>query len=59
MVETMKKINGRLEPASEQEVAVKSGKPFKCSKCKIIQRVENAQFGEEYKCLACGGELHE
>lgn len=55
----MKKINGRLEPASEREVAVKNGKPFKCSKCKIIQRIENAQFGEEYKCLACGGELHE
>lgn len=61
MVETMKKINGRLEPATPHEVAVKSGKPFKCSneKCGAIQRIENAQFGEDYKCLVCGGELHE
>lgn len=55
----MKKINGRLEPATPHEVAVKSGKPFKCSKCTVIQRIENAQFGEEYKCQVCGGELHE
>ncbi len=59
MVETMKKINGRLEPATPHEVAVKSGKPFKCVKCEVIQRIENAQFGEEYKCAVCGGELHE
>ena len=52
-------MNGRLEPAAAHEVAIKKGKPFKCEKCGVIQRIENVQFGEQYKCAVCNGKLME
>ena len=62
MVENIQhKTNGRLEPAVEREIAFKKGKPFKCtnSKCGIIQRIENVEFGTVYKCQVCGSDLME
>lgn len=55
----MIKINGRLEPAPERAVVVKEGKPFKCEKCGTIHRIKDVQFGEQYKCEACRGNLVE
>lgn len=55
----MKKINGRLEPAPERVYATKEGKPFKCENCGAIHRIVDVQFGEEYKCNACRGNLVE
>ena len=59
MIENIQKMNGRLEPAPEREVAIKKGKPFKCVKCGVIQRIENVEFGTTYKCAVCGGDLTE
>jgi len=58
-MDILKKANGRLEPADEREYATKKGKPFKCVKCGVIQRIENVEFGEKYKCAVCGGDLTE
>jgi len=59
VIENIQKMNGRLEPAAAHEVAIKKGKPFKCEKCGVIQRIENVQFGEQYKCAVCNGKLME
>lgn len=59
MIDTIQKMNGRLEPADEHEIAIKKGKPFKCEKCGVIQRIENVQFGEEYRCAVCNSKLIE
>lgn len=59
IMDQMKKINGRLEPAPERVYAVKEGKPFKCEKCGAIHRIKDVQFGEQYKCEACRGNLVE
>jgi len=58
-MDILEKANGRLEPADEREMASKAGKPFKCTKCKVIQRIENVEFGEQYYCAICNGLLHE
>lgn len=58
-MDILEKANGRLEPADEREYAHKKGKPFKCEKCGVIQRIENVQFGEEYRCAVCNGRLME
>ncbi len=58
-MDILEKVNGRLEPADEKEVATKAGKPFKCDKCNVIQRIEDVEFGQEYLCAICNGPLHE
>jgi len=55
----MKKINGRLGETPERVYATKEGKPFKCEDCGTIHRIEDVQFGEQYKCEACRGNLVE
>jgi hypothetical protein len=59
IVDQMKKINGRLGPAPERVYATKEGKPFKCEKCGAIHRIVDVEFGEQYKCEACRGNLVE
>ena len=58
-MDVLEKINGRLEPADEREYATKEGKPFKCEKCGVIQRIKGAEFAGDYKCEVCGGKLHD
>ncbi len=58
-MDVLEKVNGRLEPAEKKEVASKAGKPFKCEKCEVIQRIENVEFGQQYYCAICNGLLHE
>jgi len=58
-MDILKKANGRLEPADEREYATKKGKPFKCEKCGVIQRIKDAEFAGNYKCEICGGKLVE
>ncbi len=58
-MDVLQKVNGRLEPAEKREVASKAGKPFKCGECKVIQRIENVEFGKQYYCEVCNSLLHE
>ena len=59
IMDILEKTDGRLEPAAEREYAHKEGKPFKCEKCGVIQRIKGAEFAGDYRCAVCGGKLHD
>lgn len=49
----MKKENGRLKPANEEETAELKGKLFECS-CGEVKSIKDVIFGAEIKCDVCG-----